>query len=170
MKRLALIASIMLAAPPAPAQTDDPPAPAVDDVQPTSARDASHGGGDGGPSGPFDSSEVDLDAFRWVARPIVVFADTPAEPSFRRQMALLAARSAPLIERDVVVIVDTDPDAGSALRRKLRPRGFMMVLIGKDGDVKLRKPFPWDVREITRVIDKMPMRRQEIQERRDSER
>jgi len=38
----------------------------------------------------------------------------------------------------------------------------MLVLIGKDGGVKLRKPFPWNVREISRVIDKMPMRRQEI--------
>ena len=32
----------------------------------------------------------------------------------------------------------------------------------KDGQVKLRKPFPWDVREISRAIDKFPLRRQEI--------
>jgi len=62
----------------------------------------------------------------------------------------------------VVIIVDTDPSGESALRTKLRPRGFMMVLIGKDGQVKLRKPLPWDVRELTRSIDKMPLRRQEM--------
>jgi len=36
------------------------------------------------------------------------------------------------------------------------------VLIGKDGNVKLRKPFAWGMRELSRVIDKMPMRQQEI--------
>ena len=65
----------------------------------------------------------------------------------------------------MVVITDTDPDAKSALRTKLRPRGFMLVLIGKDGGVKLRKPAPWDVRELTRVIDKTPERQQEVRDR-----
>jgi hypothetical protein len=37
----------------------------------------------------------------------------------------------------------------------------MLVIIGKDGGVKLRKPLPWDVREISRTIDKMPMRKRE---------
>ncbi|NCX58295.1 MAG: DUF4174 domain-containing protein, partial [Rhodobacteraceae bacterium] len=49
--------------------------------------------------------------------------------------------------------------------------GFAFVLIGKDGQVKLRKPSPWNIREIARVIDKMPIRQQEIarkkQEKRD---
>jgi len=35
-------------------------------------------------------------------------------------------------------------------------------LIGKDGKVKLRKPFAWDMRELGRVIDKMPMRQQQL--------
>lgn len=112
----------------------------------------------------FDASEVDLDAFRWLARPVVVFADTPVDPAFKRQMDLLTLRSNELAERDVVLITDTDPDASSDIRRKLRPRGFMLTLIGKDGGVKLRKPFPWDVRELTRSIDKMPIRQQELRD------
>lgn len=113
----------------------------------------------------FEASEVDLDAFKWIARPVVVFADTPADPAFQRQMDLLTARSDELAERDVILIVDTSPDDRSDLRRTLRPRGFMLTLIGKDGGVKLRKPFPWDVRELSRTIDKMPLRRQEIRDR-----
>ena len=65
-----------------------------------------------------------------------------------------------------MILTDTDPNELSDLREKLRPRGFMLVLIGKDGDVKLRKPFPWSVRELSRAIDKMPMRQQEIRDRR----
>ena len=110
----------------------------------------------------FDAGEIDLETFKWTARPVVIFADSENDPAFQRQLELLAARADELIERDVVLITDTNPTARSALRTKLRPRGFMLTLIGKDGGVKLRKPFPWDVRELTRQIDKMPIRRQEI--------
>lgn len=108
--------------------------------------------------------DVDIAQFLWVARPVVVFADSPADPRLAEQLELLEQRQDALSERDVVVIVDTDPAARSSLRVKLRPRGFQLALIGKDGGVKLRKPFPWDVRELSRVIDKMPLRRQEIRD------
>ena len=110
------------------------------------------------------ASEVSLADFLWLKRPIVVFADSPADPRFQKQVALLMERPAALIERDVVLILDTDPSALSEIRKKLRPRGFMLTLIGKDGGIKLRKPSPWDVREITQAIDKWPLRKQEILE------
>lgn len=110
----------------------------------------------------FDAADVDLETFKWMARPVVVFADSENDPAVRRQLELLGARTGELAERDVVLITDTDPAARSSIRTKLRPRGFMLTLIGKDGGVKLRKPFPWDVRELSRQIDKMPIRRQEI--------
>ena len=112
----------------------------------------------------FEARDVDIDAFKWQARPVVIFADSPENPAFQSQMQLLEARRDELQKRDVVVIVDTDPGERSALRKKLRPRGFMLTLIGKDGGVKLRKPFPWNVRELTRQIDKMPIRQQEIRD------
>ncbi|HHC29877.1 MAG TPA: DUF4174 domain-containing protein, partial [Rhodobacterales bacterium] len=63
----------------------------------------------------------------------------------------------------------TDPAAKSPIRQELRPRGFALVLIGKDGFKYLRKPLPWDVREITRSIDKMPLRQDEIRLERERE-
>lgn len=116
------------------------------------------------PSKVFDASDVDLADFQWIARPVVVFANTAANPAFEEQLRLLTDGLDDLVERDVILITDTDPDAASALRTQLRPRGFMLTLIGKDGGVKLRKPFPWDVRELSRSIDKMPMRQREIRE------
>lgn len=112
---------------------------------------------------------TDLSQFVWEKRPIVVFADSPNDPRYGLQMELLHERSADLAERDVVVLTDTDPKDLSPLRKNLRPRGFMIVLIGKDGAVKLRKPTPRDVRDLTRTIDKMPMREREIRERRAKE-
>ena len=111
-----------------------------------------------------------LSDFLWQSRPIVVFADSENDPRFEQQLALLQEQAAALAERDVVVLTDTDPSVTSDLRKKLRPRGFMMVLIGKDGGIKLRKASPWDVREVSRVIDKMPMRQREVRERRTAER
>ncbi len=112
----------------------------------------------------IDAEGVSLDEFRWRNRLVVVFADAPIDPRFTEQMQMLRARPDPLIERDVIVITDTDPDARSDVRQTLRPRGFQLALIGKDGEVELRKPSPWSSREISRTIDKMPLRLQEIRE------
>lgn len=109
-----------------------------------------------------------LDAFLWHKRPIVVFADSPEDPRFQDQMQRLEKGAADLLDRDVIVLTDTDPSKQSALRKALRPRGFMLVIVGKDGGVKLRKPHPWSVRELNRTIDKFPSRLREVEERRGS--
>lgn len=110
----------------------------------------------------------DLAEFLWINRVIVVFADSAADPRFREQLDRLGEDTNMLTDRDVIVLTDTDPAAGSAARKKLRPRGFSLVVIDKDGGVKLRKPSPWSVREITRSIDKFPSRLREVRDRRDS--
>jgi hypothetical protein len=114
---------------------------------------------------PVPASSVALEDLLYLKRPVVVFADTPNDPAFMRQMALIAQESADLAERDVIVVTDTDPKTPSDWRTKLRPRGFSLVLMDKDGKVVIRKPLPWEVREITHAIDKTPLRRQEMQER-----
>ena len=105
-----------------------------------------------------------LAEYLWVSRPLVVFADSEDDPRFQQQMGWVDARRADLEERDVIVLTDVGTE-DTALRTKLRPRGFMIVLIGKEGQGKLRKPFPWDARELTRAIDKMPLRQQELRAR-----
>lgn len=100
--------------------------------------------------------------WHWKARVVVVFADTPQNPSFARQMRELEAGAAQLVERDAVVVTDTDPAAASVWRRTLRPGEFALILIEKDGTVILRKPGPRDMREITHTIDRSPLRRQEL--------
>lgn len=110
----------------------------------------------------LDAADTTLEDHLWVSRPIVIFADTPRDPRFQEQLEMLLARPEPLIERDVVVILDADPDARSEVRLALRPRGFSMVILQLDGNVALRKPTPWDVREIMRAIDNLPLRLEEL--------
>ena len=114
----------------------------------------------------FPGDAVDLDELIWKNRPLIVFSDSPDDPRFLQQMAFISDGIDDLADRDVVVLTDTDRTVSTKLRKKLRPRGFMLVLIGKDGTIFLRKPLPWDVREISRTIDKMPMRQQEVRDRR----
>lgn len=110
-----------------------------------------------------DNDVFNLDQFLWRKRVIIVFAESPNHPLFSQQKDLFRAFPEELMERDIVILTDTEPIARTALRQQLRPRGFSIVIIGKDGEVKLRKPFPWSVREISRAIDKMPLRQLELQ-------
>lgn len=145
LHRLILIALLALTPAGAMAQdTTDPATEAVDPLAPQS------------PDG------LTLEDFRWIARPIIIFADTPADPRVAEQLALLAERPAALLERDVVIIVDTDPGARSAIRTALRPRGFSIVVLAKDGTVGLRRPALRDVREIVRAIDNFQLRQEEL--------
>ena len=119
--------------------------------------------------GPIEAGDHELVEFQWLKRLIVVFADTPRDPSFLHQLDLLADRPEALDERDVLIVIDSDPAAATPIRKALRPRGFAMVIVDKDSKVLLRKPSPWDVREITRAIDKTPLRQQELRDARAEE-
>jgi Domain of unknown function (DUF4174) len=114
---------------------------------------------------PMAAADVVFADQLYIKRPVVVFADSPNDPNFIRQMDLLSRSYADLAERDVILVTDTDPEARSEWRQRLRPRGFSLVIMDKDLRPVVRKPLPWDVREITHAIDKLPLRRAEMLER-----
>ena len=69
----------------------------------------------------------------------------------------------------MIVITDTDPAAQTEMRRKLRPRGFGLVR-RRQGRLDLCANHALgDARELTRAIDKLPTRQQELRERGISE-
>lgn len=114
---------------------------------------------------PVAAAEVVEGDLLYVLRPVIVFADSPNDPAFIRQMELLTRSYDEFAARDVILITDTDPAHPSALRKKLRPRGFSLVLMDKDWKPSIRKPLPWDGREIVNTIDKMPIARAEALEK-----
>lgn len=103
-----------------------------------------------------------LAEYKWIARPLVIFADSSFDPRFVRQMEMLAEDPVALEERDVVVLTDTDPSVYGPLRERLRPYDFTLVLLDKEGNIVLRKSTPWTARELSRAIDKLPLRKDEI--------
>ena len=120
---------------------------------------------DEAPFAPVPASDVVEADLLYVRRPVIVFADSPNDPAFVRQMEMLPRYYADFAARDVILITDTDPAGASALRKRLRPRGFSLVLMDKDWKPSIRKPLPWEGREIINSIDKMPIARNEALER-----
>jgi hypothetical protein len=114
----------------------------------------------------MEAAQPTLDELRWVARPVVVFADSPNDPRFLQQMRMLEERAEELEDRLVVVLTDTVPAERGPLRTELRPRDFNLVLIDTDGTVVQRRPAPTSAREILNLIDRLPSRRQETGSRR----
>lgn len=104
-----------------------------------------------------------LAPYLWSRRVLLLFADSMADPKLQAQQADLTAHAADLTERDMVVIMSADP----ALRQQVRaPDGFAVVLVGKDGGVKLRRTSPVPFKELAATVDAMPMRQDEMRKAR----
>ncbi|MCA0849296.1 DUF4174 domain-containing protein [Salipiger thiooxidans] len=106
----------------------------------------------------------DLAGMRWEKRPVLIFASSGEDPDYRRQMTLLQQAAQALAERDIVVLSDLDPRTPSPLRQGFQPAGFKLVLVGKDGGVKLERDSVLSPDELFAVIDRMPMRMREAAE------
>jgi hypothetical protein len=105
-----------------------------------------------------------LDQYLWKNRPVLLFAPSERDEAYGLQMETLAADKSGLAERHIVVLSDVSAHGGSQLREALEIDGFEIVLIGKDGGVKLRSKTPLDVEKLYAVIDSMPMRRREMRD------
>ncbi len=112
-----------------------------------------------------ENVDLTIDEFLWQKRLFIIFSDSPFDPNYIEQIGFLEQGVDSLLEREVVVLFDSKPAVESTIRTELRPRGFAIILIGKDGIIYLRKPTTWNVREISNTIDKFPIRQQEIRAR-----
>ena len=119
---------------------------------------------------------ADLTPYQWKNRLLLVFAPSPSDQRFAEFERSLMARSVDIQDRDLRVfrIFDTGPsyldgqelppEDAESLRRRFRQRavGIRLILIGKDGGVKLTGEERIALQAVFDLIDQMPMRRQEI--------
>lgn len=131
------------------------------------------------PAGPVRAMTVS--PFDGSHRVVVIVAGSADAPAVREQRAELTSHAAGLDERDMVVFValsdgsvqsvhgpaPTPAQARAFLGRNLSPdgevgSGFSVLLVGKDGGVKLRSARPVRAADLFALIDTMPMRRQEM--------
>lgn len=119
------------------------------------------------------AAATSLEALRWKARPVVVFAPERS-PASGEQINWLRKAAAILTERDMPVFVvgpggvttlAGDRAALDAARLRMdfgvESDAFAIILVGKDGGEKFRAAAPVEVARLIDLVDAMPMRRQE---------
>jgi hypothetical protein len=98
-------------------------------------------------------------------RVLVVLAPSVDSPLLQRQRSINTESSKGFSERDLVVVEEQQD--GGPLHQKfgVRAGGFGLVLIGKDGHAAFKRSEPITAGELFRLIDAMPMRRDEMRQR-----
>ena len=123
----------------------------------------------------LDTAEL-MNELSWKKRVVLVFAPGSQDSGLQQQEAELATDRAGMSERDMTVIrvladggmsvdgVRHDDTAASYYQRfGIHRDEFKVVLVGKDGGVKLERDSPVTTTELFSLIDSMPMRRDEMQ-------
>lgn len=108
-------------------------------------------------------------------RIVVIEASEAGRPDLRAQADALLARSEGLRERDMTVFARVAGGSaerlyGDAAAAPAGPGGrarFVVLLYGKDGGEKLRSEAVVSAEDLFRLIDTMPMRRQEMRRQPD---
>ncbi len=105
-----------------------------------------------------------LDAYRGNARPVIVFGSDDI-PAFREQIAIFNHASVGLRERDIVLVPANRERQDLRSAYRVSPGEFEVLLVGKDGGVKFRSRKIVPPQQIFRLVDAMPMRRDEMRNR-----
>jgi hypothetical protein len=122
-------------------------------------------------------ADLDLDSLRWKNRVLVLFSPSESDASFQSQKQLLASSAEEVFDRDLMILEIVEQGQSKAgnqllseksvqdIRKRLGVLGgsFQVLLIGKDGGVKLRSSEPVSAKDLFGLIDSMPMRQQEME-------
>ncbi len=117
----------------------------------------------------FMGNGQELSSFRWEKR-LVIIVDTIQKNAYSNQIKLFTKSPEELEERDILLfyydgknLLDTSgKNTDLHLPEGMFQKDSELILIGKDGSIKMRSPLPIDPKEVFQTIDQMPMRRSEI--------
>lgn len=121
----------------------------------------------------FGAYAGSLDGYLFDTRPVLLFTSAPENPNFRNQLNAFSQYECEFYTRDIEVLtVVSDGSSvidGAALNNEevaflkdeleVGPYNELLVLVGKDGKVKLRAHMPLKADDLIRLVDAMPMRR-----------
>lgn len=127
----------------------------------------------------FSSAPVSsgsLDGYLFDTRPVILFTSSSSHPKFIQQLSAFAQFECEFFKRDLEILTVVSNGASvidgatlsnedvSFLKDELEvgPYTELLVLVGKDGRVKLRAHMPLSARDLLRLVDAMPMRRIEV--------
>lgn len=120
--------------------------------------------------------DIDLEAYKWKNRIILVFAPSSASDAYKREMQEFKGQEDGLLDRDLIILELLENGESrwgdTSLSENVAPRmrrqfdvgegRFLFILIGKDGSEKLRSNHPVSTSKLFDLIDSMPMRQEEM--------
>lgn len=126
------------------------------------------------------TDQIDLDEYLGRNRLLLVFAPSEDHARYHDLMRELGDKGEEVIDRDLLVFPvlerkesrPNDSSIDGKRTAQLRERfsaklgELTVVLVGKDGEEKLRRGNEVDIAEIFSLIDSMPMRQREMRDRR----
>jgi len=126
-----------------------------------------------------EAFSIDLTQFQWKNRLLFIFAVDDSHPLFKELQSQIAVQKAEVDDRDLIVF--EVPAKGTArmdtiaLERKeadsirhqfaISEDTFSLILVGKDGGIKLKSSDQVGLTEVFELIDSMPMRQREMQKK-----
>lgn len=122
---------------------------------------------------------VDLSSYQGRNRLLILFAPSEDASMYQPFKEQLQIRTQEIRDRDLVTFHLFESGEGWLADRPLPKEQVLslrkqfsiksgqctVILIGKDGEVKLRETLPVDLSDIFAIIDAMPMRQREMRER-----
>ncbi len=118
-----------------------------------------------------------LNEYQWSNRLLLVYADDEESSAYRQQIQEFEGQQVGIDDRDLVVftilpqkVINPEgetlpPQSAKDLRQRydVPNAQFEVILIGKDGGVKLKERKFLSSEKLFSIIDRMPMRRREMQ-------
>jgi hypothetical protein len=126
-----------------------------------------------------NAADVDFERFQWKNRLLLIFAAESTHPLFNSLVKEIAAQRDEVDERDLVVFEilesgpskrnssEIEPQKAASIRKQFEipQHTFAVILVGKDGGIKLKRNEHIRLEEIFRLIDSMPMRLDEMRQK-----
>jgi hypothetical protein len=107
-------------------------------------------------------ADTDLTGFKWKNRVLVVLAPSDNDPRLKEQRTVDAAATAGFSERDLIEVAEIGAEGPLHRRFGIKVDDFQVLLIGKDGHCAQQWAKPVSSEVLYSVIDRMPMRREEM--------
>jgi hypothetical protein len=128
---------------------------------------------------PRETFSMDLTKFQWKNRLLFLFAEDANDPFFKNLQSQIMAQKAEVDDRDLIVFelpargparmgaTPLDQQQADSIRDHFDiPRNaFSLILVGKDGGIKLQREDRVDLSAVFGLIDSMPMRQNEMRQK-----
>jgi hypothetical protein len=127
---------------------------------------------------PGETTPMDLTQFKWKNRLLFLFAPDRNHPFYKHLHSQIIDQKPEVEDRDLVIFTillqgpsqmnatAIDRQEADSIRDRfmIPPKAFSLILIGKDGGIKLKRNDQVDLAEVFELIDSMPMRQNEMRQ------